>query len=72
MIQTSQDVSSRYEVVGEGEYDAMFAQYTPILPGSVTVYKIEGGISTPYVDDSMGNLLDSTGAKVGTIEYSGG
>lgn len=60
------------EVVGEGEYDAMFAQYTPILPGSVTVYKIEGGISTPYVDDSMGNLLDSTGAKVGTIEYSGG
>lgn len=60
------------ETVGEGEYDAMFAQYTPILPGSVTVYKVESGVTTPYTDDGMGNLLDATGAKSGIVDYSNG
>lgn len=60
------------ELIGEGEYDAMFAAYTPILPGSVTVYKVENGTTTPLTDDGSGNLLDATGAAAGTIDYSNG
>ena len=60
------------EMVGEGTYDAMFAAYTPILPGSVTVYKVENGTTTPYTDDGSGNLLDASGAAQGTIDYSNG
>lgn len=60
------------ELIGEGEYDAMFAAYTPILPGSVTAYKIENGTTTPLTDDGSGNLLDASGAAQGTIDYSNG
>ena len=60
------------ELIGEGEYDAMFAQYTPILPQSVTVYATEAGTTTPYTDDGAGNLLDVNGDKSGTIDYSTG
>lgn len=60
------------ELIGEGEYDAMFAQYTPILPGSVTVYALDSGTTTPYTDDGQGNLLDANGGTQGTIDYSSG
>ena len=60
------------ELIGEGEYDAMFAAYTPILPGSVTAYKIENGTTTPLTDDGSGNLLDASGTAQGTIDYSNG
>ena len=60
------------ELVGEGEYDAMFAQFTPILPFSVTAYKVEGGTTTPLTDDGAGNLLDAAGDVSGTIDYSSG
>lgn len=60
------------ELIGEGEYDAMYAQYTPILPGSVTAYKIESGITTPLTDDGLGNLLDAEGNKQGIVDYTSG
>ncbi|MCM1226419.1 MAG: hypothetical protein NC320_03210 [Clostridium sp.] len=50
--------------------------YLPVLPGSVTLTTniTTGGtqVSTPYVDDGLGNLLDATGAAKGTIDYSTG
>lgn len=64
--------SVKGEVIGEGDYTAMFAAYTPILPGSVTVYKVENGVTTPLTDDGMGALLDSNNEEVGYINYSNG
>lgn len=46
--------------------------YLPVLPGSVTLTTNISGIATPYVDDGLGNLLDSTNAAKGTIDYSTG
>lgn len=60
------------ELIGEGEYDAMFAVYTPILPGSVTVYSVDNGTTTPLTDDGNGNLFNADGDAVGTIDYSSG
>ena len=38
------------EIIGEGEYDAMFAAYTPILPNSATVSVVEAGVGEVPVD----------------------
>lgn len=43
--------------------------YLPVLPGSVTLTTNISGVSTPYVDDGLGNLLDATNAAKGTIDY---
>lgn len=60
------------EVVGDGDYTAMYCNYTPVLPGSVTVSVNIGGAVTPYTDDAAGNLLDTKGDIVGYINYSDG
>lgn len=66
------------ETLGEGTNltaSQMFAAYTPILPGSVTVmYHIEGGQqgSVSVFDDGAGNLKDTNGETVGYINYSTG
>lgn len=60
------------EIIGEGEYDAMYAAYTPILPNSVTVSVVEAGVATPYTDNGAGQLVDADGADVGYIDYSNG
>ena len=46
--------------------------YLPVLPGSVTITTNISGVATPYVDDGLGNLLDSTGEAVAQIDYSTG
>lgn len=60
------------EIIGEGEYDAMFAAYTPILPNSATVSVVEAGVATPYTDNGAGQLVDADGAEAGYIDYSTG
>lgn len=45
--------------------------YLPVLPGSVTITTNLAGTTTPYFDDN-GAILDSTNAKVGSIDYSTG
>lgn len=60
------------EIVAEGEYTDMIAQYTPILPNSVTIKTVGDNGTTPLVDDGAGNLTDATGAAVGYINYSTG
>ena len=55
-----------------GSFTTGNVMYTPVLPGSITVSSNIGGVTTPYVDDGEGSILDSTGAAVGTISYSGG
>lgn len=62
----------RNEIVGDGDFSSVCANYYPILPGSVTVYAIENGESTPYVDDGNGILLDGDGNDCGYINYSNG
>lgn len=62
----------RNEIVGEGDYSAMFAAYTPILPGSVTIYAVENGVTTPYTDNGAGALVDNKGQDAGFINYSNG
>lgn len=62
----------RNEIIGQGTYDNMMAQYTPILPGSVTVTAIKTGVSTPIIDDGAGNLKNAEGTVVGYIDYSTG
>lgn len=66
------------EVLGEGatgwSSDALFAAYTPILPGSVTVTVATAeGVVTPFTDDGAGNLLDpKDGTTQAYINYSNG
>ena len=60
------------EIVGEGNYDAMFAAYVPVLPNSVTVSVVEAGATTPYTDNGAGQLVDVDGAEQGYIDYSTG
>lgn len=66
------------EILGEGatgwSSDALFAAYTPILPGSVTVtVSTAEGVVTPFTDDGAGNLLDpKDGTTQAYINYSNG
>lgn len=62
------------EVIGDklDGFDVMYAQYLPILPGSVTASIVESGVTTPLTDDGQGNLKDSTGTAKGFINYSNG
>lgn len=65
------------EVIAEGsESPSAFTKsvlaYLPVLPGSVTITSNLAGVTTPYVDDSNGNIVNNTGAAVGTIDYSTG
>lgn len=46
--------------------------YLPVLPNSLTITTNLAGDTSTYVDDSNGNILDNTGAAVGTIDYSEG
>ena len=55
-----------------GAFTSANLAYLPVLPGSVTIAKNLAGVTTSYVDDGEGNILDNTGAAVGTIEYSRG
>lgn len=55
-----------------GTYKDLRLAYLPVLPGSVTITTNIGGISTSYVDDNLGNLLDSTGEAVATLDYTTG
>lgn len=50
----------------------MACAYTPVLPGSVTLYKVAAGVTTPYTDNAAGSILDNTGKVVGSINYSNG
>ena len=65
------------EVLGEGatgwSADALFAAYTPILPGSVTAVVTTTTEVTSYTDDGAGNLLNpKDGSVTGYINYSTG
>lgn len=55
-----------------GTFESGNLAYIPVLPGSVTVQTTIGGVTTSYIDDGEGNLLDNTGAAFGTISYSDG
>lgn len=55
-----------------GSFTTGALAYTPVLPGSVTISSNLAGVTTPYVDDGSGSILDNTGAAVGTISYSNG
>ncbi len=55
-----------------GSFEGGNFAYVPVLPGSVTVSTNISGVTTPYVDDGYGNLLDNTNASVGVIDYSTG
>lgn len=46
--------------------------YVPVLPGSVSITEDVSGTVTSYVDDGQGNIVNSTGATVYTINYSTG
>lgn len=47
--------------------------YLPVLPGSVTIQTNINGVTTSYVDNGMGELIDgATQEAVGNIEYSEG
>lgn len=66
------------EVIGSGVLTATadtvltsFA-YLPVLPGSVTVETNISGTTTSYVDNGMGEILDSTQKTIATIDYSTG
>lgn len=56
----------------EGAVSEGTLMYTPILPGSVTVQTNISGVTTPYVDDGAGNIIDGEGAQIGVINYSNG
>lgn len=63
------------EILAEGAgYDMMRAQYTPILPGSVTVNVTNptNGENSPLIDSGDGSLYDAHGNPVGYIDYSSG
>ena len=56
----------------EGSFTTGNFAYLPVLPGSVTIQKNLAGVTTPLVDDGLGNLLNADGTAAGTIDYSTG
>ena len=60
------------ETIATTTYTNMVAQYTPILPGSVTVTASSSGVVTSYVDDGNGSLKNTSGTTAGTINYATG
>ena len=60
------------ELIGEGTYTDMYAQYVPILPGSVTVAESDGTTTSTLVDNGEGLILNAEGTEVGNIDYSTG
>lgn len=46
--------------------------YGPILPGSVTIQSVSNGVTTSFVDDGSGEIVDNSGASQGTIDYATG
>lgn len=61
------------ELVADSDYTAMFAQYTPILPGSVTVKVTnDDGTVVSYTDDGNGVLTGVDAGSDGTISYDQG
>ena len=66
---SDQYYSSR-EIAEEAVVDGVNFDYTPILPGTVTLQLPNG---TSYTDDGTGNLINPlTSATVGTINYATG
>lgn len=55
-----------------GAFTAGKLAYLPVLPNSVTIQTNLAGVTTPYVDDGAGSILDTTGDPIGTIDYSTG
>lgn len=60
------------EELGAAKEGVLNVAYTPILPGSVTLYAVSGGVATPYADDATGSIKDGEGAEVATIDYANG
>lgn len=66
------------EVIGSGvltaEADTVLTSfaYLPVLPGSVTIETNKSGTTTSYVDNGMGEIVDSTQTTIATIDYSTG
>lgn len=60
------------EGIAIGDTSYMGVAYTPVLPGTVTIQTIIGGVTTPYTDNGMGELVSAANAVVGTINYSDG
>lgn len=63
------------EVVAEGTAIAATAQlvYTPILPNTVTIAYTASGVTTRYLDNGNGDLVDaSDNSTAGYINYSTG
>lgn len=46
--------------------------YVPVLPGSVSITEDVSGTATSYVDDGQGNIVNSQGTAVYTIDYATG
>lgn len=63
------------EMVAEGTAITTNGQlvYTPVLPNSVTVLYTASGLTTRYIDNGSGDLVDATdNSTVGYINYSTG
>ena len=66
------------EVIGSGVLtaaaDTVLASfaYLPVLPGSVTIETNKSGTTTSYVDNGLGEILDSTQTTIANINYSTG
>ena len=46
--------------------------YVPVLPGSVSISEDVSGTVTNYVDDGQGNIVNTSGTAVYTIDYATG
>ena len=62
------------EVVSEtaGSFTTGTLAYLPVLPGSATVFTTISGVTTQYIDDGAGSILNASGASAGTIDYATG
>lgn len=60
------------ELVAETDLASLYCQYTPILPGTVTISVTTDGNTAKYTDDGVGGLKDMGGASVGYVNYTDG
>lgn len=58
--------------IATAAFDAGKFAYIPVLPGNVIIKTDLAGTVTSYFDDGLGNIVDSIGTAVGTIEYATG
>lgn len=67
--------SIKNEAVAEGTdiTDNLTVVYTPVLPGSVTIKYVASGVTTAFVDDGNGNIVEAgSSSAAGVINYSTG